>query len=358
MGEYLHKEYDDYNQMNNIGHKKCENPKISIIIPVYNVEKYIRQSLESVVNQTLKDMEIIVVNDCTPDNSMQIVEEYASKDERFVIINQEKNQGQGVARNCALDVARGEYIMFLDPDDWFELDACEKAYNQISTNQNEMVFFNLYSWKERNGKIGKRELNTSRLRPFEEVKNNPHINLQELQTNWFIGGWTCVQIYSTDFLNKNNIRYSEHRYAEDLAFITKAMIKSKDISILDMPLYNYRKRISSSLVYTDCYKDVIETKKIAYKILEDFGCNKNLLNNFLLYEIGSNNMHFKKYSRANKKIRKDFYSRIKKRFEEISTSMPEEILKKSNAYRDFELIVNCKSYEEYKIKRFLRKVFR
>ena len=356
MGEYLHKEYEDYNQMNNIGHKKCENPKISIIIPVYNVEKYIRQALSSVVNQTLDDLEIIVVNDCSPDNSMLIVEEFARNDGRFVIINQEKNQGQGVARNRALDIARGEYIMFLDPDDWFELDACEKAYNQISTNQNDMVFFTLYSWKERKGKLGERKLNTTRLSPFEEVKNNPHINLRELKTNWFIGGWSVLQIYSKEFLKENKIRYSNNRYAEDLAFITTAMVKSKDISILDLPLYNYRKRESSSLVYTNCYKDVIETKENAYKIIENSEFSKEILNNFLLYEIGSNNTHFKKYTKTNRKIRKDFYSRIKKRFEEISAIMPEDIIKKSDAYKDFKLILACKSYEEYRLKRILRKV--
>ena len=94
--------------------------KVSIIMPIYNVEKYIKQSLDSVVNQTLKDIEIICVNDCTPDKSFEIVKEYAVRDSRFVLIENETNQGQGVARNRALDIATGEYIMFLDPDDWYE----------------------------------------------------------------------------------------------------------------------------------------------------------------------------------------------------------------------------------------------
>ena len=112
-------------------------PKVSIIIPVYNVEKYIRQALDSVISQTLKDIEIICINDCTPDKSFEIVKEYAENDARFVLFEMESNQGQGIARNRALDIAQGDYIMFLDPDDWLELDACEKAYNQIHKNQNE-----------------------------------------------------------------------------------------------------------------------------------------------------------------------------------------------------------------------------
>ena len=114
-------------------------PKVSVIIPVYNVEKYLHQCLDSVANQTLKDIEIICVNDCSKDNSLDILNEYAKKDSRIKIINFEENKGPGVARNAALDIAQGEYIMFLDPDDWYELNACETAYNQIVENNNDIV---------------------------------------------------------------------------------------------------------------------------------------------------------------------------------------------------------------------------
>ena len=91
-------------------------PKVSVIIPVYNVEKYLKQCLDSVVNQTLKDIEIICVNDGSTDNSLEILEEYAQKDNRIIIISQE-NQGQSVARNIALEKATGEYVGFVDSDD-------------------------------------------------------------------------------------------------------------------------------------------------------------------------------------------------------------------------------------------------
>ena len=84
------------------------NPKISIIIPVYNTEQYIGLALDSVVNQTLKDIEIICIDDCSTDNSYEILKDYASKDDRFVVLKQETNQGQGAARNKALDIAKGE----------------------------------------------------------------------------------------------------------------------------------------------------------------------------------------------------------------------------------------------------------
>lgn len=332
--------------------------KVSVIIPIYNVEKYIRKALESVVNQTLKEIEIICVNDCTPDNSMQIVEEFAKVDERFVIINQETNQGQGVARNCALGVAHGEYIMFLDPDDWFELDACERAYNQISKNQNEMVFFNLYSWKERKGKLGKRILNTTRLKPFEEVKDNPHVNLRELNTNWIVASWTVMQIYKKVFLNKYNIRYSEDRFTEDIPFFIKACIYSTDISILDEPLYNYRKKVGDTVInYFEHAESIFAAKKKAREIIFESGLKDIFWKNYILYEIGSDTLHFKNFTKANKKIRKEFFTRIKAKFEEISQEFSKDFLKQSISYRDFNLILECKSYEEYRIKRLIRKVF-
>ena len=93
-------------------------PEVSIIIPVYNVEKYIRQALDSVVNQTFKDIEIICVDDCTPDRSFEIVREYAAKDTRIKLLSLSENSGGGTARNRALETASGRYVMFLDPDDY------------------------------------------------------------------------------------------------------------------------------------------------------------------------------------------------------------------------------------------------
>ena len=94
-------------------------PKVSIIIPVYNVEKYLKKCLNCIVNQTLTDFEVICINDGSTDNSLEILNEYAKNDKRFIVISQE-NQGQGVARNRCLELVKGEYIQFIDPDDWVE----------------------------------------------------------------------------------------------------------------------------------------------------------------------------------------------------------------------------------------------
>ena len=99
--------------------------QVSIILPVYNVEPYLRQCLDSIINQTFKDFELIVVNDCSPDNSLQIVKEYQQKDSRIVLLNLPKNKGISNARNEGMKIAKAKYIVFIDSDDWVREDYVE-----------------------------------------------------------------------------------------------------------------------------------------------------------------------------------------------------------------------------------------
>ncbi|EGN6591237.1 glycosyltransferase family 2 protein, partial [Campylobacter jejuni] len=107
-------------------------PKISIILPTFNVEKYIARAIESCINQSFKDIEIIIVDDCGSDKSINIAKEYAKKEERIKIIHNEKNLGTFATRNNGVKHSNGEYLMFLDPDDYLELDACEKLILYIT----------------------------------------------------------------------------------------------------------------------------------------------------------------------------------------------------------------------------------
>ena len=115
-------------------------PRISIVVPVYNAEKYLRHCLDSLINQTMQDIEIICVNDGSKDNSLAILEDYVKRDKRIVLLNQ-SNRGVSVARNNALKHVRGEYYMFVDSDDWIDDNACEVAYNcAIKENADCLMF--------------------------------------------------------------------------------------------------------------------------------------------------------------------------------------------------------------------------
>ena len=113
--------------------------KVSIIVPVYNVENYIERCLKSLVNQTLKDIEILIINDGTPDNSIEICEKYAKNDNRIKIFNKE-NEGLGLTRNYGIERATGEYIAFVDSDDYVTLDMCENLYNAAIENNADIVY--------------------------------------------------------------------------------------------------------------------------------------------------------------------------------------------------------------------------
>ena len=120
-------------------------PLVSVIIPVYNVEKYLHQCLNSLITQTLKDIEIICVDDGSTDSSWRILQEFAQKDNR-VIIHQQHNLHAGVARNNGLKIAKADYVMFLDSDDFFESNMLEDLYNQIIKEGSDAAICGFYNY--------------------------------------------------------------------------------------------------------------------------------------------------------------------------------------------------------------------
>jgi len=213
------------------------NIKISVIIPVYNVENYLRQCLDSIINQTLKEIEIICINDGSTDSSKQILEEYALKDERIKIINQ-KNKGVSAARNTGIDAATGEYIGFVDSDDWVKLDAYEKLYNKI-TREDVDIVFSRYNYVFEDGRI---EHNPNYFKELDEIKiNSIDENLELLKISPSI--WT--KIFKKSFILDNKIRFPEGVLAEDLFFIVQYLLKANGIVYLNNYFsYNYRIRDS------------------------------------------------------------------------------------------------------------------
>lgn len=168
--------------------------KVSIIIPVYNTEKYLRECLDSVINQSLPDIEIICINDGSSDNSLNILKEYADKDTRIIIIDKE-NAGVSAARNDAIDKANSEYIMFLDSDDYLSPNACEIAYDSVCADNYDVGIFGHYILK------GKR------LKP-KYINGNPanYINIWD-------------KIFKTSFLKNTKIKFpQEIKTAEDIIF--------------------------------------------------------------------------------------------------------------------------------------------
>ncbi len=222
-------------------------PKISIILPVYNVADYLRQCLDSAVNQTLKNIEIICVNDGSTDNSPQILAEYAAKDKRVRVINQQ-NAGQGSARNNGLQHARAPYVYFADADDWLDLTMAEKLYNKISQTDADVCLLGVTAYDESKQTL----LHTSYL-DASFFKERPQEVCSPLEIKQYIfARWApFFRIQKTDFLRRNNILFPLNVQYEDAFFHVQCMLLAKKITFCDDNLYFYRiNRQNSTMMLT------------------------------------------------------------------------------------------------------------
>lgn len=290
--------------------------EISIIVAVYNVEKYLRQCLDSLINQTFKDIEIICVNDGSTDNSLDILKEYQAKDNRIKIIEQE-NQGPGVARNKALDAAEGKYVMVVDPDDWLELEACQVAYEQIEKNGNDLVIFGFKEYRESTGEIKE---NPNQFKIYNDVLDKTDINLCNSGIDFFQNGYSWGKLYNKDFLKDNNIRFLPFYFSEDLPFIQIVLISSNNISILDQPFYIYRIRKDSAssnsiLLNKNLWKFLFFSRKLVIEFIAKNGYNDSILKFYNAYLYRSLIHWYQMLSKINPSIKNDFKKEMFKLFD-------------------------------------------
>ncbi len=214
--------------------------KVSVILAVYNVEKYIKQTLDSVVNQTFKDIEIIIVDNKSADKTLKIVNEYAENDKRFVIYKNTENLKQGLARNFGVQMARGEYIFFIDGDDYMELDAVEKLYNKITCTNSDIVIFTWNQFDDLTGRIDKNHV-YAKLKQIPPELDNKTFSWRDIKYSVF---WqTSVpwdKMYKRDFLIKKDVKFPGGIYFEDNVFVYDALFKAERISVLREDLMFYR----------------------------------------------------------------------------------------------------------------------
>lgn len=213
-------------------------PKISVIIPVYNVEDYIDETLTSLLNQTMiNDIEVLMIDDGSIDNSRYIIERYALDYENFHAIHKE-NGGQGVARNLGLDLAKGEYIHFIDSDDYIVPDTYEKLYNLATNSDYDFVVVNANRFTRYNCKeeyLFKNSFkNINMSTEFHDISENPLFV-------WDTAIWN--KLYKKEFLIKNNIKFPNKKlFFEDLIFSLETYIRANHFYYLNEFLYFWRIR--------------------------------------------------------------------------------------------------------------------
>lgn len=235
-----------------------ENPLISIIVPVYNVEKYLEKCLDALIGQTLKNIEIICVNDGSTDNCGEILNKYSQRDSRIIIVNQE-NQGLSAARNTGMRYVSGKYIMFVDSDDWIETETCETVFNTAESFNADLVF---WSYTREYGDSSKDKLmfwEDEEVFEEEQVKNQLHRRIcgllgdelahpdyaNALETAW-------GKLYLAERLLKNGISFVDTKEigTEDALFNLYALGYIKKAVYIKKCFNHYRKDNDTSLTKT------------------------------------------------------------------------------------------------------------
>lgn len=206
-------------------------PKISIIVPIYNTEKYLQRCIDSILNQTFKDFELILVNDGSTDLSGKIIEDYARKDKRIKTLHIE-NSGQGAARNRGLDIATGDYIGFVDSDDWIHQDMYQVLYRECRNQNTQICQIN-----HMNAKDFILDSPISRDYPREVILDimKKFADCTSFELLPYIYVWN--KLYKREIWE--NIRFPENKFAEDLRVIYKIYDQIDSLIIIDLPLYYY-----------------------------------------------------------------------------------------------------------------------
>lgn len=238
-----------------------EEIKVSVIIPVYNVEKYLRQNLQSVADQTLKDIEVICVDDGSTDSSFEIVKEFAAKDPRFIAV-QQQNAGAGAARNNGLRRARGKYLSFLDSDDFFEPDMLEAAYDKAEETNADFVVFNSDQYYEDEKEFKQ----VSWIVRYAELPPYQPFGRRSMTDNIFkvFVGWAWDKLFNRKWALENELWFQEQRTSNDMLFVFSAVAIAKRIAYVEKGrvLAHQRRNNKSSLSNTrekswDCFYNAL-----------------------------------------------------------------------------------------------------
>ncbi len=274
---------------------------ISVIIPVYNAEKYLHRCVQSVLSQTYTDIECILVNDGSKDKSVQLCQSYAKKDSRIIVVNKE-NEGVDKTRFEGLKHASGEFVMFLDSDDWLEKDAVENLMKPMSQFEADVVvgqirnvyhvaFLYLRDWRQKSLK------NTNKLISHEEMMEDYYLSFFGIN---ILPVSMCATLYRRSVINQAQLQPSGLGFGEDLAFNMKLMPYVQRYYMIDKIVYNYRKeRWGASPKYLDNWlknarllfdskmqqiKELHYDKAIKWQLIEYVNYMKTYVRNSLLYD--------------------------------------------------------------------------
>lgn len=321
---------------------------ISVIIPAYNVEKYIGECLDSIVNQTMADLEIICVDDGSSDSTPDIFNEYASKDDRIKVIQQE-NKGPSAARNTGLRNATGQYVYFMDSDDYLEADALKELYDISEKDSLDMVIFKATTFDEDTGeRYTTSYYDMDKIRDFSQGRVFNYKDLGELMFSISVSPWS--KFFKASVVK--DLSFIEGIIFEDNIFFIESVFKSKRMYFYDRYLYNRRVRSGSLMTSGKNFTDYIFVANKLIDLTKEHGmfdvCKYNLFDKIII-------SNFLRFSQSMGESKLDYFDKMKKDFLdkkeeyaqddifEVIPERPREIfdscIRSENA-REFELSIN------------------
>ena len=261
--------------------EKMSTPKVSAIIPVYNAEKYLCKALDSILAQTLDNIEIICVDDSSTDNSFQILKDYEQKDNRIKVLRQE-NSFAGVARNNGLKMASGDYVIFLDADDYFAPEMLEKMYKCATKTNAEITICKSQTLVQETGKITINDYAINK----KYLKNKTCFTPSEISKYIFQScvGWAWDKLYKRDFIIQNGLKFQALRHSNDTCFVLTSLVLANKIATVDEVFVTYRAH-STSLAKTravqpECFYYALKALR---ENLEQIGKYKQVEQSYINY---------------------------------------------------------------------------
>ena len=320
---------------------------VSVIVPVYNVEKYLEECLDSIVNQTLKDIEIICINDGSTDNSLSILENYAKKDDRIKIHNQE-NGGLSVSRNHGIKLSQGEYIYFIDSDDYLELNALEELYNFSKAKNLDILIFKLINFNDVTYEhYTSNYYEMSFLKPFNrKVFNYDSMGEKILNVAVSAPG----KFFSRSLIY--TMKFPEGLIFEDNLFFSEAMIKAKRVSFLDEHFYHRRIREDSiTTTKTIKFADSIIIVNRIIDLTKEFKVYDKFKRRLMEKKIYS---AYNRFSQVDEVYKEEFFHLIKEDFKKHEKEYKNDyiFIKKVNSKPRyiFNTALECDNYKDFELK--------
>ncbi|MBR4072637.1 MAG: glycosyltransferase family 2 protein [Clostridia bacterium] len=290
-----------------------EKPIVSIVMPVYGVEKYLPKSLNSVIEQSFTDFELLLIDDCSPDKSGEICDRFALKDNRIKVFHLEKNGGVSNARNFGKDKAEGKYLLFLDSDDYVEGNLLEQAVSSMEKNPADVAVFGLVEeYYDKNGRLYKEKpiaLDNKALKSADEVRNEL-INLEKST----LYGYPWNKLFNLESLRESKAEFPIMAFNEDIIFNINFFSFAKSMNILNITPYRYAKRSGSTTgkFIPTYYKDIMLKIEKLYDQFQNFGLlnldNLSVIAGlYVRYFFSALERNFDKRSQMDNRQRKAFF---------------------------------------------------